>query len=237
MSPADRRIFRHAAASSIPVMMGYVAMGFAAGVLLAKQSGVPYPAFWGAVTAGSSISGTLQFMFPGWFLAGTPILDVALLTLCINFRYAMYGFSLLEKFRGLPLWQRCYLVWTLTDETYALECAAPYPTGREHARYCLTLAALDHLYWIAGVTAGALAGAGLPFSGKGIDFAMTALFLVILTDQVREKTNRRPALVGGLAAFAMLLLFGPGNMLIPAIGLLLAVFLVFRRHWDTEAAK
>jgi len=237
MSPAARRIFLHAAASSIPVMMGYVAMGFAAGVLLAKQSGVPYPALWGAVTAGSSISGTLQFMFPGWFQAGTPLLDVALLTLCINFRYAMYGFSLLEKFRGLPLWQRCYLVWTLTDETYALECAAPYPPGREHTRYCLTLAALDHLYWVAGVTAGALAGAGLPFSGKGIDFAMTALFLVILTDQVREKTNRRPALAGGLAAFAMLLLFGPGNMLIPAIGLLLAVFLVFRRHWDTEAAK
>ena len=218
-------------------MMGYVAMGFAAGVLLAKQSGVPYPAFWGAVTAGSSISGTLQFMFPGWFKAGTPLLDVALLTLCINFRYAMYGFSLLEKFRGLPLWQRCYLVWTLTDETYALECAAPYPPGREHTRYCLTLAALDHLYWVVGVTAGALAGAGLPFSGKGIDFAMTALFLVILTDQVREKANRRPALVGGLAAFAMLLVFGPGNMLIPAIGLLLAVFLVFRKRWDAEAAK
>ena len=157
-------IRKRALVSSLPVMMGYIAMGFAAGVLLSTRSGVEYPALWGIFTAMTSISGTLQFLFPEWFRKGLPLAEVALLTLCINFRYAMYGFSLLEKFKGLPWWKRCYLIWTLTDETYALEVAAPYPAGKDHTLYCFTLAMLDHCYWIIGVALGAVAGSHLPFS-------------------------------------------------------------------------
>lgn len=230
-------IRKRALVSSLPVMMGYIAMGFAAGVLLSTRSGVEYPALWGIFTAMTSISGTLQFLFPEWFRKGLPLAEVALLTLCINFRYAMYGFSLLEKFKGLPWWKRCYLIWTLTDETYALEVAAPYPAGKNHTLYCFTLAMLDHCYWIIGVALGAVAGSHLPFSGQGVEFAMTALFLVILTDQVREKENRKPAITGGLTAIAALLVLGPGKMLIPAIILIVTIFLVFRKKWNREAEK
>ncbi len=228
---ADRQVLKHAFASSVPVLMGYLAMGFAAGVMLAMQSGVRFPVFWGALTAGSCISGTMQFMFPGWFKNGISLLDAALITLCINFRYATYGFSLLNKFQGLKFRKKLYLIWSLTDETYALECSAPY-RGSRFIHYAMLLAGMNHLYWVLGVTAGAAIGSHLPFSGKGIDFAMTALFLVILTDQCREKVNRRPALVGGLAALAGLMLFGADRMLIPSIILLFTVFLVFRRKWD-----
>lgn len=230
-------IRKRALVSSLPVMMGYIAMGFAAGVLLSTRSGVEYPALWGIFTAMTSISGTLQFLFPEWFRKGLPLAEVALLTLCINFRYAMYGFSLLEKFKGLPWWKRCYLIWTLTDETYALEVAAPYPAGKDHTLYCFTLAMLDHCYWIIGVALGAVAGSHLPFSGQGVEFAMTALFLVILTDQVREKENRKPAITGGLTAIVALLFLGPGKMLIPAIILIVTIFLVFRKKWNREAEK
>lgn len=222
--------------SSLPVLMGYVAMGFAAGVLLSTRGGTDNPVCWGILTSMTSISGTLQFLFPGWFRTGIPLTEVVLLTFCINFRYAMYGFSLLGKFRDIPWWKRCYLVWTLTDETYALEVASPYPAGPANSRYCLTLAMLDHLYWIIGVAAGAFAGSRLPFSGKGVEFAMTALFLVILTDQIRTKENRKPAIVGGITALAALLICGPGKMLIPAIILMVTIFLIFRKKW-TEAAQ
>ncbi len=228
---------KRALISSLPVMMGYIAMGFAAGVLLSTQGGTAHPVGWGILTAMTSISGTLQFLFPGWFKTGIPLTEVILLTVCINFRYAMYGFSLLGKFSDLPWWKRCYLVWTLTDETYALEVASPYPAGENNSRYCLTLAMLDHLYWIIGVAAGAFAGSRLPFSGQGVEFAMTALFLVILTDQVREKENRKPAIVGGITALAALLICAPGKMLIPAIILMVTIFLVFRKKWNREAAK
>ena len=207
-------------------------MGFAAGVLFSAQSGAENPAFWAFLTSATSISGALQFMIVGWVRARMPLLDVAILTLCLNVRYAMYGFSLLERFRGIALWKKFYLIWTLTDETYALESDCTIPGKDKNIRYCLSLAFFDHCYWIFGVTAGALAGKALPFSRNGIDFAMTALFLVILTDQCREKTNRIPALVGGLSALAGFLLFGASDMLIPSMILMLTVFLIFRGRID-----
>ena len=212
--------------------MGYSAMGFAAGVLLSARSGIDFSPLWAFLTSATSISGALQFMLVDWISKRTPMLDVALLTFCLNIRYAMYGFSLLDRFRGIPFWQKCYLIWSLTDETYALETECKIQDKKKNIRYCMLLAFFDHAYWVIGVTAGALAGKALPFSNQGIDFAMTALFLVILTDQCREKGNRRPAVIGGLSAAAAFLIFGASNMLIPSMILMISVFLIFRKRLD-----
>jgi 4-azaleucine resistance transporter AzlC len=122
--------------------------------------------------------------------------------LCVNLRYSLYGLSLLDTFKGAGFWTRAYLIAGITDETYALEVACKLPPEGKR-RYCLFLTALDHMYWIIGVTAGALAGAALPVPSKGIDFAMTSLFLVILTEQCRERANRLPAIIGGVSAIAV----------------------------------
>ena len=111
--------------------------------------------------------------------------------------------------------------------------ARPGPRG---TRYCLLLAAFDHAYWIFGVVAGAVAGAALPFAAKGIDFAMTALFLVILTDQCRVRANRLPAIVGAVsavvAAVVLYFVFGSWKMLVPAMALIVAALLLLRRQKD-----
>ena len=228
---------RRAAADSIPVLMGYLTMGFAAGVLLSAHGGVPHPWFWGALTSAVCISGALQFIFVGWFAAPTPLATVALLTLFLNMRYSMYGLSLIERFRRTSWLRRLYLIWALTDETYALEVAHPAEDPCEDLRYCFTLSILNHLYWIIGVTAGALAGAALPFSPRGIDFAMLALFLVILTDQCRERANRIPALIGGAAALIAFAVAGPRWMLIVAMALILGVLLLLRRRLECSDEK
>ncbi len=228
---------RKAFIDSLPVLMGYSTMGFAAGVLLSVKGGLDFPAFWAFVTSSVTISGALQFMMADWIPAATALLQVALLTFCLNVRYAMYGLSLLERFKRVPLFQRMYLIWGLTDETYALEVAGENPDPEKDRRYCLLLTFLNHFYWVAGVTAGAFAGSALPFSADGIDFAMTALFLVILTDQCREKQNRVPAVIGGVAAFICFLIFGKDNMLIPAIILVITVFLIFRRKLERKKAE
>jgi len=234
-------VLKQAFISSLPVLMGYTAMGFAAGVLLAAKSGIRLPALWAFLTSATSISGALQFMLVDWIRTARPMLDVALLTVCLNIRYSMYGLSLIERFRGIPPAKKLYLIWSLTDETYALEVENKVPPGGDSILYCLTLAALNHSYWIFGVTAGALAGAALPFPNKGIDFAMTALFLVILTDQCRERRNRVYAAIGLLVSVPCALIFGVGRgaeeaaslkdrigMLIPSIVLMLSVLVVFR---------
>ena len=225
----QKPVLKQAFISSLPVLMGYTTMGFAAGVLLAAKSGIRLPALWAFLTSATSISGALQFMLVDWIRTARPMLDVALLTVCLNVRYSMYGLSLIERFRGLPIAKKLYLIWSLTDETYALEVENKTPPGGDSILYCLTLAALNHCYWIAGVTAGALAGASLPFPNKGIDFAMTALFLVILTDQCRERKNRVYAAVGLLASVVCALVAGAEKMLIPSIILMLSVLVIFRK--------
>ena len=233
-----RKVLKAAWISSLPVLMGYLTMGFAAGVLFAERVNAPAVGFWAFLTSATSISGALQFLMSEWIQRNTALLDVALLTLCLNLRYAMYGFSLLERFQGIPLWKKLYLIWTLTDETYALEVENQTPSGEDSISYCLAVAGFDHLYWIIGVTAGALCGSGIRFDNRGIDFAMTALFLVILTDQCREKRNRIPALTGFAATVVCGLFFDLGNMLIPSIVLMLVILLILRKpltRKETEA--
>ena len=230
---------RQAFSDSIPVMAGYGTMGFASGVLLSVHGAVPFPAFWAALSSATFISGPLQYLFVDWVRTTASLGGVLFVVLCVNLRYSLYGLSLLETFRGAGFWTRLYLIAGITDETYALETACKLPAERKR-RYCLFLTALDHLYWVAGVTAGALAGAALPIPSKGIDFAMTALFLVILTEQCRERANRLPAAVGGIsgiAVFAVLsLLFGAetarSDMLIPNMMLMVSALLVLRRRLE-----
>ena len=172
-----RRIRRAAFVASLPVLMGYVTMGFAAGVLMAVKGGLVHPAAWSALLAASTVS-------------GASLAAVAALTLGINFRYAFYGFSMLGRWRGIPRLQKWFLVHSLADEIYALDLACRETDPLKHRLYCLWNHALNVSYWIVGTTSGAIAGAALPIPSKGIEFAMAALFIVILTDQVVDFAAR-----------------------------------------------
>lgn len=239
----NKTVFKAAFKSSLPVLMGYLSMGMAAGFLLGEALPGIRAVLWGFLTSATSISGALQFFIAEWVRTaprcffddkGVGLADVVLLTFFLNIRYAMYGFSFLERMRGIPLWKKLYFILALTDETYALSVENKTPPGEDSLTYCLTIAALDHLYWVAGVVAGAALGASLPFDTKGVDFAMTALFLVILTDQCREKANRIPALTGLISALLARCFFSADSMLIPAIVLMTALFLI---RWKKEEKR
>lgn len=226
-----KRAFR----DTLPVLMGYLAMGAAAGILLsATLPQLPCKPLWAFFSSALSISGALQFILVGWIKNGSPLTDVFLLTLFLNLRYALYGLSLIDRFSGIPLWKKCYLIWTLTDETFALQCADKGSSVEGSVDYCLKVAFLDHCYWVTGVTSGALIGIALPFSTRGIDFAMTALFIVILVDQLREKSNRLPAIAGGVCALCARLIFPTDKILLPAMCLMIFFFLFFRRRIENS---
>jgi len=205
-------------------------MGAAAGILLAKTVDIPCRSLWAFLTSFVNISGALQFLLVDWIRNSTPMADVILLTFCLNLRYAMYGLSLLTRFKHIPWYKRWYMIWALTDETYAIQVANKVPEGEDSISYCLAVAMLDHAYWVTGVVAGALIGAELPFNSKGIDFAMTALFIVILVDQLREKGNRIPAAIGVGVALLSRCFFDTGDMLLPAIPTLMVILFLLRKQ-------
>ena len=193
-SPIARRerraIARRAFICSLPVLMGYTTMGFAAGVLFAVQVGAPCAPVWEFFLAALVISGTMSFSVVPAIVSGMSLWGVALLTLGINFRYAFYGFSLLKRWRGIPVLQKWFLVHSLADEIYALDVGCKLKDPLKHRYYCLWNHAFNALYWVAGSVAGAVAGSELPIPSKGIEFTMVALFLVIFTDQMKGFVKR-----------------------------------------------
>lgn len=225
----SRRVAIASFKASLPVLLGYLAMGFAAGVLLAGRTGLG--ATWAFLTSVTSVSGALQFLLVDWFYNQTPLLTVAAVTLSINIRYALYGLPLIERWQHLPIFLKLYMIHTLTDETFALEVENKFPQGEDSLTYCFIIAALDHLYWVMGVVLGAIAGKLIPFNSQGIDFAMTALFIVILLDQFKNANNRIPAYIG-FAGGILGILIHPKNMLIPSIVIILATLLAFRKYLD-----
>ena len=185
-----RAILRRAFVNSLPVLMGYTTMGFAAGVLLSVKGGVPCAPAWSFAVAASLVSGTMSFSIVPAMAASESFPAVALLTLGINFRYAFYGFSMLARWKGVPVLQKWFLVHSLADEIYALDLACTIGDPLKNRLYCLFNHALCVGYWVLGSVAGSVAGSALPIPSRGIEFAMVALFLVIFTDQMKGFSRR-----------------------------------------------
>ncbi|MBQ3289151.1 MAG: AzlC family ABC transporter permease [Kiritimatiellae bacterium] len=191
---APRSVFRRAFVDSLPVLMGYSTMGFVAGVLLAAKGNVVLSPLWGFLTSSLWVTGTMSIAGVPEIARRIPVMAFALMTLAVNFRYAFYGFTMLKAWKGVPLLKKAYLVLMLTDENYALEAASGIADPAENVRYCTVLSALNHSYWVVGVTVGALTVVLLGMAvdpetirrhTNGMEFSMAALFLVIFTDQIR----------------------------------------------------
>lgn len=188
------KIFRRAFIDSLPVLMGYTTMGFAAGVLMGAKADVPFSPLWGFLTAAAFVSGTLSFAIVPLIAQSASLATVAAMTLMINFRYAFYGISMLSKWKTVPFFKKLFLIHMLTDENYALETASTIKDQKLYEKYCTYLSALNLSYWISGVTSGclvvyalekALSPERIKAATQGIEFAMVALFLVIFTDQMK----------------------------------------------------
>ena len=140
---------------------------------------------------------------------------------------------MLEKFRGMG-WRKFYMIFSLTDETYALLAGAAVPVGVSPKDFYFAVAILDHLYWIAGSVIGGVAGGLLSLDITGIDFAMTALFVVIAVDQWKAVREHLPALLGAGCTLLFLILVGEEQMLLPALGAIVAALLLLRPRLEKE---
>ena len=218
---------------TVPVLMGYLAIGVVFGWML---SAIGYNPLWSVAMSVTIYAGSGQYLGVSLLDNASPLADVAFLTLVINFRHLVYGLSMLEKFKGMG-WRKIYMIFSLTDETYALLAGVHAPEGVDEKDFYFTIAVLDHIYWVAGSLLGAVAGSLITINTDGIDFAMTALFIVIAVDQWRSADRHFPALLGAGATLVCLLWLGPdgGRFLIPALGLLVVGLLLARPMLDKPA--
>jgi len=215
---------KRALLATLPVLAGYLGLGFGFGVILRTRG---YPVWLAPLMACTMYAGSMQYVAVDLLTGGVSWLTAAVTTLMVNARHLFYGISMIEQYKGAGA-RKPYLMFALTDETYSLLCGDK-TTGSERYTYYFFVSLFDQCYWITGCTLGAVVGGVLPFPAKGIDFVLTALFVTIVVDQWRANRNHLPVLIGAAAAALSLLIFGPDNMLIPAMGLIAVVLTLFRR--------
>jgi 4-azaleucine resistance transporter AzlC len=206
-------VFKAALQKTVPVMFGYVPLGIAFGFLL-TQSGY----FWLYAVLMSIIiySGATQFIAIGLFMNHAPMIEIAVTTLLLNLRHSFFGLSLIRKFSDIPR-VKPYLIFALTDETYALLTVTEAPRPQSRAQYYLFISLLNHLYWVVGTLAGALLGKVVKTDLKGMDFALTALFVVLAIEQCKQSRSLKPFLIGAVTGIICLAFVPSQYMLLVAI--------------------
>ncbi|MBR1730975.1 MAG: AzlC family ABC transporter permease [Ruminococcus sp.] len=216
---------------SLPVLFGYIPLGFAFGVLLQAQG---YNAIWAFFMCVFIFSGTGQYLIVSMLAVGATIPHVIIVTFLLHFRYFFYGLSMIDKYHkiGRLKW---YLIFGLTDETYAILSTEKPPEGITKQAFYASVTFLNYCYWIIGVVLGSLVGGILPFSTKGIEFVMTALFSVLVVEQWKAHKKHLPALIGFVLPIVSLIILGADNFLIPALLAVSVALMCLRPVLDEEA--
>ena len=225
---ALRAAFPH----TLPVLTGYLFLGLAYGILM-RSAGFP---FWYPLVISAAVyAGSMQYAALGLLTAPFDPAGAFFLTLMVNARHLFYGVSMLGRYRGTGK-KEPYLVFSLTDETFSINVSASVPPDVDKGWFYFWVSALDQLYWVGAATLGGLLGSAVPFSTKGIEFVMTALFVTIFTGQWMDGREHRPALAGLLGAGLCLAVFGAKGFILPAMALIVAALLVLRGALDKEEA-
>lgn len=216
------KLFRTAFLDTIPVMTGYLFLGFGFGIL-AQQNGLSL--WWAMAMSVFIYAGSMQFVAVTMLSGGTGILSAALTTLAVNARHLFYGISMIDRYKGTGK-KKPYLIFSLTDETYSL--VSQKEPGQDGGEYYFLVSALDQLYWVLGTLLGAAAGQWIPLNYEGIDFVLTALFVTIFVEQWLSTKKHLPACIGLGASILCRLLFGSSAFLIPSMGLIALLLLLTR---------
>lgn len=216
----DFKLFRTAFRDTIPVMTGYLFLGFGFGIL-AQQNGLSL--WWALAMSAFIYAGSMQFVAVTMLSGGTNIFAAALTTLAVNARHLFYGISMIDRYRGTGK-KKPYLIFSLSDETYSL--VSQKEPGQDGGKYYLYVSALDQFYWCLGTLLGAAAGQLLPLNYEGIDFVLTALFVTIFVEQWLSTKNHLPACIGLVCSIVCRALFGSSTFLIPSMGLIALLLLL-----------
>ena len=206
---------------SIPLKMGYAVLGFAFGLLLVSFD---YPWYLAPIMSLFIYAGALQFVAINFFNVKAGMIDIAIASWFVNIRQSFYGLSLLKRFKDTGK-LKSYLIFGLTDETYALLTTIKDDNKLNKKWYYFFLTALNQSYWFIGSTLGAIVGSNIKFNTTGLEFSLTALFVVLCIEQYKNLKNIVPFIIGAIASIFSLCFIPSDKMLI--VSIIVALFLMF----------
>lgn len=231
-----KQAFKAALPYTLPICFGFLFLGMSYGFLM-HSKGFPfvYPLFMSLFI----FAGSMEFVTVNLLLSAFHPLSAFLLALMVNARHLFYGISMLDKYKNCGP-KKFYLIYGMCDESFSINCAVTPPPEIDRGWFMFFVTLLNHIYWVSGATLGALLGYVIHFDTTGIEFVMTALFVVMLVGQWEETDDHRPALTGIVCSLVCLLLFGGDRFMLPAMALIVLCFSLGRNkisHKKKEEAR
>lgn len=216
---------------TIPIMTGFLFLGMSYGIYM-HVSGF---SFWYPMLMAMTIfAGSVEFVCVNFLLGAFDPLQAFIVTLILNARHIFYGISMLDRFKGMG-WKKIYLIFGMCDETFSVNYTADIPQDVDPGWFMFFVTLLNQIYWVLGATLGGLFGSLITFNTEGLDFVMTAMFVVIFLEQYLKDKNHLNSYIGLGVSLLMLLFFGADNFMIPAIaGILICLSAARKRMEEKE---
>lgn len=216
---------------TIPIMTGFLFLGMSYGIYM-HVSGF---SFWYPMLMAMTIfAGSVEFVCVNFLLGAFDPLQAFIVTLILNARHIFYGISMLDRFKGMG-WKKIYLIFGMCDETFSVNYTADIPQDIDPGWFMFFVTLLNQIYWVLGATLGGLFGPLITFNTEGLDFVMTAMFVVIFLEQYLKDKNHLNSYIGLGVSLLMLLFFSADNFMIPAIaGILICLSAARKRMEEKE---
>lgn len=223
-----KKAFLAAFPNTIPIMMGFLFLGMTYGIY-ANVSGfsVIYP----LIMSMTIFAGSMEFVAVELLLGVFNPLQALIMTLMINARHLFYGLSMLDKYKGTG-WKKPYLIFGMCDESFSINCTAKISEDVDKGWFYFFVTILNQLYWVVGATLGGLFGSIIHFNTEGLDFVMTAMFVVIFLEQWLKDKHHVSEILGLGLTLVCLIIFGADHFLIPAMMAILASLTLLRRKLE-----
>nr|WP_314758687.1 AzlC family ABC transporter permease [uncultured Lachnoanaerobaculum sp.] len=210
--------------NTIPILAGFLFLGIAYGIYM-NQSGFKfyYPMFMSFII----FAGSVEFATVSWLLGSFDPVNIFFLTLMINARHLFYGLSMLEKY-NIPGWKKLYLIYGMCDESFSINATVDVPKDIDKGLFMFFVTILNQIYWVAGATIGGIFGSFIPFDTKGLEFVMTALFVVIFLENWLKEKDHNASVIGLFISFICLMIFKGTNFIIPSMIIILSILTLLR---------
>ncbi len=226
-----KQTIKKAFIASVPVLAGYLALGFGFGIILNSNG---YGIFLAFIMSLFIYAGSMQYLAVSLLVADASLITVALTTFVVNVRHLFYGISIMDKYKNVGK-VKPYLIFALTDETYSLLCTDnPIVPENRKKYYYFFVSLFNHMYWITGSVLGATVGSLVEFNSQGIDFTLTALFVTIFIEQWISNKKHASAIIGVVASAVCVVIFGSQSFLIPAMLLITILLCVSKEEKEND---
>lgn len=224
MQKAWKTALRAAFPHTVPIFAGFGFMGIAYGLLMNKSG---FSFYWPMLMAMTIFSGSVEFVAVKLLLSPFNLVQSFVIALFICARHLFYGISMLDRFKGMG-WKKFPLIYGMCDETFSVNYTARVPQGVDHGWFMLWVTVLDYTYWVTGAALGGIFGTWVSFSTKGLDFVMTAMFVVIFMEQWMKEKRHAASIMGIVISAVCLVIFGSNNFVVPSMAFMLLMFMSLR---------